>query len=177
MTTALHSALALAFCALSASALDAQVEPAAEPTVLTPLEPVAGIAPDDTLDRALLWRIDAPGATTPSYLFGTIHLIDAEDFVISDSLMTALNRAERVVFEIDPAEMQNPMVAMSLMQQAMMSGGQTLRDLLDEEQYARVDAHFSAMGLPMMLLDRVKPMFLSMLAGLDPSDKIGRAHV
>lgn len=145
--------------------------PDAEP--VTPIAPELAIAPGDSLDRALLWRIDAPGASAPSYLFGTIHLIDAEDFLLSDSLMTALNRAERVVFEIDPAEMQNPMVAMSLMQQAMMSDGQTLRDLLDTEEYARVDDHFSEMGLPMMLLDRVKPMFLSMLAGLDPSDMGG----
>ena len=173
MSTALHSVFALALCALSALTLRAQEAPAAEAEVLTPLDPAVAIAPDDSLDRALLWRIDAPGAKAPSYLFGTIHLIDAEDFLISDSLMTVLNRTDRVVFEIDPAEMQNPMVAMSLMQQAMMSGGQTLRDLLEADEYARVDAHFSDMGLPMMLLERVKPMFLSMLAGLDPSDMGG----
>ena len=171
-----RSVATLAFCALSAAlpaALRAQTAPATPDSAAVPTAPAPALAPGDTLGRALLWRVDVPGAPAPSYLFGTIHLIHAADFLLSDSLVAALNRSERVVFEIDPAEMQNPMVAMSLMQRAMMSDGQTLRDLLDDEQYGRVEAHFSAMGLPMMFLERVKPMFLAMLAGLDPSDMGG----
>lgn len=167
MLTSLKRTLLLALAGALALApeLSAQTEP------VTPEAP--GLAAGDSLEKALLWRVDVPGAPAPSYVFGTIHLIDAEDFLLSDSLVAALNRAERVVFEIDPAEMKNPMVAMSLMQQAMMSDGQTLNTLLDDEEYARVSEHFSGMGLPMMFLDRVKPMFLSMLAGLDPSDMGG----
>lgn len=127
----------------------------------------------DVLDKALLWRIDAPGATAPSYLFGTIHLIDAKDFLISDSLMTALNKSESVIFEIDPAEMTNPAMAMGLITKAFMRGDTSLRDLLTKEEYARVDAHFSELGLPMMFLDKVKPMFLSMIAGMDGMDLSG----
>ena len=125
----------------------------------------------DTLDHALLWRIDDTDPTTASsYLFGTIHLIDAEDFVLSDSLMAALNRSERVTFEIDPSEMTNPAVAMGLITKAFMRGDTTLRDLLTEEEYQRANAHFSKLGLPMMFLEKVKPMFLSMLAGMDGMD-------
>ena len=156
---ALRTLVALALVALLAPA----------PPVLAQAAPGEG----DTLAHALLWRLDVPGAPAPSYVFGTIHLIDADEFVLSDSLMVALNRAERVVFEIDPQEMTNPMMAMGLMQRAMMPGDTSLRDLLSAEDYAAVDAHFSAMGLPMMFLDRVKPMFLSMLAGIDPSEMGG----
>ena len=128
---------------------------------------------DAPLSTGLLWRIDAPDAPAPSYLFGTIHLIDAEDFLLSDSLMAALNRVEQVYFEIDPGAMQDPMAMMPLIQSAMMPSGTTLKDLLSAEEYARVNAHFSEMGLPMMFLERIKPMFLSILAATDPADMKG----
>jgi len=127
----------------------------------------------DTLDHALLWRIDAPDAPAPSYLFGTIHLIDAEDFLLSDSLMAAVNRSERLVFEIDPAEMTDLGMQMQLMMSAFMKGDTTLKDLLTTEEYAKVKERFAEIGLPMMFLDRVKPMFLSMLTGMDMGDLQG----
>ena len=137
-------------------------------TVQTAQTATAG---DTPLDKALLWRIDdGVDSTASSYLFGTIHLIGAEDFLVSDSLMIALNRSERVTFEIDPSEMTNPMVAMGLMQKAFMQGDTTLRDVLTAEEYGVVKDHFKQVGLPMMFLDRVKPMFLSMLAGMDGMD-------
>ena len=133
----------------------------------------AAVAVDAPLETGLLWRIDAPDAPAPSYLFGTIHLIGAEDFLLSDSLMSALNRVDEVYFEIDPSAMQNPMAMMPLIQSAMMPAGKSLKGLLSEEEYGRVDAHFSEMGLPMMFLERIKPMFLSILASTDPSDVKG----
>ena len=125
------------------------------------------------LTTGLLWRIDAPDAPAPSYLFGTIHLIDAEDFLLSDSLMAAVNRVDQVFFEIDPGAMQDPMALLPLIQSAMMTGGKTLKDFTTDEEYARVEAHFSEMGLPMMFLERIKPMFLSVLASTDPADMQG----
>ena len=128
----------------------------------------------EVLPKGLLWRIDAPGAATaPSYLFGTIHLIDADDFLLSDSLLAVLNRVDRVFFEIDPGAMQDPMALMPLIQSAMMQDGTTLKTLLSDEEYGRVNDHFLAMGLPMMFLERIKPMFLSILASTDPGQMQG----
>ena len=151
---------------LGAGAAHAQIAP----TPAAPAAP-APVAAQPALERALLWRVESPGATAaPSYVFGTIHLIDAKDFALSDSVMAAINRVDAVYFEIDPAEMTDLGVQMSLLTKAMMRGDTTLRDLLTAEEYARVDAHFREIGLPMMLLDRVKPMFLSALVGTDLAD-------
>ncbi len=127
----------------------------------------------DTLEHALLWRIDGDSLPAPSYLFGTIHLIGGDDFLISDSLMAALNRSRNVTFEIDPSEMTDMSVQMQLMMEAFMKNDTTLQDLLTPEEYTRVNDHFSELGLPMMFLDKVKPMFLSMLAQTDLSDLQG----
>ncbi|MCB0580105.1 MAG: TraB/GumN family protein, partial [Phaeodactylibacter sp.] len=40
-------------------------------------------------------------------------------------------------------------------------------DLLSEEDYKLVEAHFEEVGLPLMFLERIKPMFLSALGGED----------
>jgi uncharacterized protein YbaP (TraB family) len=140
------------------------------------LSPNSAIA-QDTLEHALLWRIDAAGAPAPSYLFGTIHLIDRESFVLSDSLMAAFNRSEKLVLEIDPAEMTDMGTQMALMMKAFMPGDTTLRDLLTEEEFGRVKERFAEIGLPMMFLERVKPMFLSMLTGMDSGDFSGMLGV
>ena len=152
----------------AASLLLAACAAATAPPVLAQADPAS--PNPDTLAHALLWRVDVPEAPAPSYLFGTIHLIGADDFLLSDSLLQALNRAERVVFEIDPAAMTDMSTAMTLMTKAFMRGDTTLRDLLSAEDYARVDEHFAAKGLPMMFLQRMKPMFLSMLAEMDLGD-------
>ncbi len=127
----------------------------------------------EVLPKGLLWRIDAPGAAAPSYLFGTIHLIDAKDFLLSDSLMSVVNRVDEVYFEIDPADMTDMSKQMQMFTKAMMRDGTTIKDLLTAEEYARVNAHFSEMGLPMMFLDRIKPLFLSILASTDPGQMKG----
>ena len=57
--------------------------------------------------------------------------------------------------------------AMGMMTKAFMSDGQTLRDLYSEEDYNLIKAHFEDLGLPMMLLERIKPMFLTVFASGD----------
>jgi len=57
------------------------------------------------------------------------------------------------------------------MQKAYMKGDTSLSDLLTEEDYGVVKAHFKEKGLPLFLLERIKPMFLSVFASddFDPS--------
>ncbi|MFN7116780.1 MAG: TraB/GumN family protein [Saprospiraceae bacterium] len=112
-------------------------------------------------ENSLLWEISGKGLKEPSYLFGTIHLIDKKDFILTDATKNSLEKAKRVTFEINMEEMSDMSVLMPLMMKAFMANGTTLRDLLKEEDYTLVKAHFEKMGLPMMLLERMKPMFLS----------------
>ncbi|MEM9836819.1 MAG: TraB/GumN family protein, partial [Bacteroidota bacterium] len=62
---------------------------------------------------------------------------------------------------------------LSLIGSSMMDGGTRLRDLLSEEDYKMVDAHFQKVGMPLMLFERVKPMFLSAMVGQDMNDLSG----
>lgn len=129
-------------------------------------EALAADGVTDTLESALLWEVSGDGIYT-SYVFGTIHLIPAEDYFLPEATKEALDISERVVFEIDMAEMMDMGAQMALLTKAFMSDGKTLRDLVSEEDYAIVEAHFEEMGLPLFLLERIKPMFLSVFASGD----------
>ncbi len=118
-------------------------------------------------DKGLLWKISGNDLKDPSYLFGTIHLIDKENFFFPSGTLSAFEKAKKVVFEIDMNDMNDMSMLFSMMSGIMMSGGKTLADLLSEDDYNLVKEHFTQMGLPFMMFERLKPMFLSIMASMD----------
>lgn len=113
--------------------------------------------------KSLLWEITGNELTIPSYLYGTIHMIGEDDYFLTAATQRAFDASQRVTFEIDMEDMNNLAAMMPLMMKAFMTDDITLSDLLTEAEYSEVKAHFQDMGIPMMFLDRIKPMFLSMM--------------
>lgn len=108
-------------------------------------------------EDALLWRISGAGLVTPSYLFGTIHLICPDDLRLSDSLPSALARAEKLYLEID---MDEPGLMLKTMRLSMQTAT-TLKELLTTEQYARVDRFLKdSLGMGASLFNMMKPFTL-----------------
>ena len=118
-------------------------------------------------ENSLLWEISGNNLKEASYLFGTIHMIGKEDFFLTDKMKESFKKAKRVTFEIDMEEMSDFSTLMPLMMKAFMANGTSLSDLLSEEDYQLVKDHFETLGLPMMFLDRIKPMFLSAMTSGD----------
>ncbi|MCO6479019.1 MAG: TraB/GumN family protein [Phaeodactylibacter sp.] len=118
-------------------------------------------------ENALLWEISGKELKEPSYLFGTIHMIGKEDYFLTEATREAFGKAQQVTFEIDMEDMMDFTKLMPLMMKAFMSNDTTLSDLLSEEDYGLVREHFESIGLPIMFLERIKPMFLSALGGED----------
>lgn len=154
--------LVVSSCNRPAASATNGTAPATAPTAVA----TSGLAPTVS-DTSLLWRISGPGITAPSYLFGTIHLIPEEDYFMPPKVVRAVNDAEEIVFEIDPRDMQDPTMMISLMGKINMRGDTSLRDLLTDAEYEVVEDHFSQMGLPFAFLQRMKPMFLSAMVGQD----------
>jgi uncharacterized protein len=132
---------------------------------------------DAPLANSLLWEITGKSLEKPSYVFGTIHMIDRENYFLTDAAKEALDKVYNVTFEIDMEEMTDLGTLMPLMMKAFMQGDTTLRDLLTEEEYTLVSGHFQEIGLPMMFVERIKPMFLSALASGDMSDPAAQEDI
>ncbi|MFZ1748910.1 MAG: TraB/GumN family protein [Saprospiraceae bacterium] len=123
------------------------------------------------LEKALLWEITGPGIAKPSYLYGTIHIINGKDFFLPAGTMAAFDASQKIVFEIDMKEMSDMSAMMGMMNKVFMKDDKTLKDLVSEADYAMIGDHFQKMGLPIFMLERMKPMFLTVFAysDIDPS--------
>jgi len=123
------------------------------------------------LEKSLLWEISGPGIKQPSYIFGTIHLIDGTKYFLPPGTMAALEKSKKVVFEIDMKEMSEMSSLMGMMGKIFMQDNLTLKDLLSEDDYSLVKKHFQKIGLPIFMVERMKPLFLSIFSNtdMDPS--------
>lgn len=108
-------------------------------------------------DNTLLWRVSGKDLKAPSYLFGTIHMICGDDVILSDSLKSAIQHADKVYLELD---MDNMFELMSVMSKMKMRGDTTLAQLLTPEEYEKVKNFFNSnKGLiPFSMLETYKPM-------------------
>lgn len=64
--------------------------------------------------RTLLWRITGNGLSHPSYLYGTMHLMDKRLFQFGDSLYSSLEKVDGFAAEIEFEEMMDSAFAKSV---------------------------------------------------------------
>jgi uncharacterized protein len=119
------------------------------------------------IENALLWKIEGKGLPTPSYLFGTIHMIPAQDYFLPQGMEKVLTQVTSMYFEIDMDEMNDMSVLLGLMDKILMQNDTSLSDLLNTEEYTRIEHYFDSKGLPLAMFDRIKPLFASALVGVD----------
>jgi uncharacterized protein YbaP (TraB family) len=109
--------------------------------------------------NTLLWKITGKNLTKPTYIFGTMHMICANDIELSDSLKDAIKNSDKVYLELDMDDMWQMMSAMMHMN---MKGDTTLSDLLSPEDYKRVKAYFKDHSgmIPFSLMEKYKPLLV-----------------
>lgn len=114
------------------------------------------------LEKSLLWEISGNGLAKPSYLYGTIHMICKDDASLGDSLVAAIQRSDRVYFEVD---MDNLMEMFTALKDFKMRNDTTLADLLSKEDYEKVKEYMESKSgmLPFSKLETYKPMLASSL--------------
>ncbi len=110
------------------------------------------------IDNSLLWTIDGNG-TERSYLFGTIHVLPQSDFELKPKVVSAFEECKKLVMELD---MSNPNMQTEMMKYAMMTDGTTLDQLLEQEDYQRLDTMLNeTMGLRADMVKTFKPFIVS----------------
>ncbi len=110
-------------------------------------------------ENTLLWRISGKNLSKPSYLFGTMHMLCADDIQLSDSLKNAISEADKVYLELDMDDMLQMLGAMSRM---TMRDDTTLSDLLSPAEYKKVKSYFEEHSglMPFSMLEKFKPMLI-----------------
>jgi len=114
--------------------------------------------PDES--HSLLWEITGKGLKQPSYLFGTMHILCAEDAQLSDSLQFSIEQSGLVYFEVD---MDNTAELLGIFKHIRMNNNKKLSDLLTTAEYQRVQRYFmeNRSLLPLSMMERFKPYFIA----------------
>lgn len=119
---------------------------------------LAGLHTASAQENGLLWKIEAPNLESPSYLYGTIHLIPEEYFTIDTSVMDALEEADRAIFEINLNAVQD-LVQMSKMIQ--LPDNKVLSAYATPEEYSLLSQYLQdSVGIPIANFERFKPIML-----------------
>ncbi|HEY6504795.1 MAG TPA: TraB/GumN family protein [Chitinophagaceae bacterium] len=108
-------------------------------------------------NNTLLWKISGNGLGKASYLYGTIHMLCADDAMLSDNMRNIISKADEVYFEVD---LDNLIEMFTVIGKMKMKGDTTLRDLLSESDYEKVKEYFESKGsmLPFSTLETFKPI-------------------
>ncbi len=99
--------------------------------------------------RPFLWKIERQ---PPSYLFGTIHVPDERVLALPPSVERAFGLASIVYTEV-AMDLRSQVEAQRL---SMFSGATTLRTVLPDELYSRLETYLASRGVPMLLFTRFK---------------------
>lgn len=86
------------------------------------------------LENSLLWEVSGNGLSKPSYLYGTVHMICAGDFFLSEKTKKAFAASDKLVLEVnlaDPKELGD--------MQKMAMGKEPLSKKLTPKQLADLD--------------------------------------
>lgn len=115
--------------------------------------------------NTLLWKISGKDLKSPSYLYGTFHLMCPDDINVTPELKNCFDATKQLYLEVD---MDDPALMQQMMASTVMRGDTTLQQLLTKDEYDTLSARFqTSTGIPLLLFNNFKP-FLS-LSALFPS--------
>jgi len=108
-------------------------------------------------ENTLLWKISGNGLDKPSYLFGTIHMLCADDAGLSKNMKAAIAESDEVYLEVD---MDNLFEMFGVLGKLKMNGDTTLQELLSKDDYKKVKEYFEKNNsmLPFSMLESFKPL-------------------
>jgi uncharacterized protein YbaP (TraB family) len=117
--------------------------------------------PGHSNNNTLLWEITGKGLKKPSYLFGTFHLICADNLKLSGNLKAALSSAQSLYLEMDMDDPDNTFGAMKYM---MMNNDTTLSMLMNPESYQKLTRFMKdSMRTSITMIEKMKPTFATAL--------------
>ncbi len=112
--------------------------------------------------EGLLWEVSGNGLNETSYIFGTLHVICPDEFVVFPGVEDALKNSERVILELD---ISDPQVMIGMQMGMVMKNNMELSDVLNEDEYAIVANFFAdSLGMNISMFSKVQPFFLISMA-------------
>lgn len=118
-------------------------------------------AQQETKTSSLLWEITGNDLTSPSYLYGTIHIISKEDFFIRKEVDSVFKLCNQVAFEIKLDDMA---ALMGIEKKMELPEGQTISGMMNPTDYQKLKTYFiDSFDINLEEYDTKKPLALQQL--------------
>lgn len=114
--------------------------------------------------KPLLWKVS--DADNSIYLLGSFHLLKPGDYPLSPDVYAALDDADTVVFELSPAEMNDPALGQKMGQVARRSDGKTLQAALPAETWAQLVDYAAKRGIALQNFQGLDTWFMGLVIGI-----------
>ena len=121
--------------------------------------------------RPLLWKVS--DADNSVYLLGSFHLLRKGDYPLAASTDQAFEDAESVVFELSPAEMNDPALGQMMGAAARREDGKRLQDTLAPETWRQLEAWAQRRSVPLENLQGFEAWFVSLTISLVEMQALG----
>jgi hypothetical protein len=119
----------------------------------------------EAASKHFLWKVTSPSGGE-AYLLGSVHVLTKSYYPLSPTIDQAFAWSRTLVEEVDLDEMNNPATMIGLVGKATLPQGQTLDQLVSAETFAAVSKRAEANGIPLMLLQRMKPWMAAVIASI-----------
>jgi len=111
-------------------------------------------------ESAMIWV--AEGDSNRVYLMGSIHMLREQDHPLPDIVDAVYDDAEKLVMEIDMDDI-DPLAALQfLMQEGVLQGDTTLKDVMGASLYAQAQASAAENDIPIEMLEKSEPWLAAM---------------
>jgi len=138
-------------------------------TALFAATPASALQPGPPVP--LLWKVS--DADNSLYLLGSFHMLLPEDYPLSADADAAFDDAEALLFEMSPAEMASPTLALRMGQAALRTDGTRLDSELTGELRDGLrawgeanGAALQAQGMSPAMLQAFEPWFVALTVGM-----------
>jgi len=121
--------------------------------------------------RPLLWKVS--DANNSLYLLGSFHLLKPGDYPLAASTDAAFADAEKLVFEIPPAELNSPDLGARMAKAAMRADGKSLQQSLPPETWRKLEDYGKARGLPVTGLQGFEAWFVTLMISMVEMQRLG----
>ena len=112
-------------------------------------------------EKALLWKISGKQLKSPSYLYGTYHLLCPDDLQLSDNVKNAVKASSKVYLELD---FDDPEMMQKMQANMLMEGDVSIKNLLPDSTFQKASKSFLATtGISLEMLSKMKPILLSVM--------------
>ena len=122
---------------------------------------ILALLPSLLLAESSVWKVSKGEQSL--YIGGTCHVLRPSDYPLPTEFDLAYAAADTLVFEIDPAAAQEPAFAMQLLAKASYTDGRSLKSVLSAEAYQALAAQGAKSGLPIEMLNGIKPGMVMMM--------------